>query len=475
MLLQNADEGLAPAQRRDLDRIHAIGQHLDRLVLDVLELGRSQLDQLRIDLKPLHIGDLLQEVALVGEQMATDKGLAWRLQAPPVLPPVLGDPGRLRQVLFNLIGNAVKFTVHGEVALLVSTNASEVLFAVSDTGLGIPTHDQALIFDEYRQSERTAARGYGGMGLGLAITRRLVELHGGRIELQSSGDEGGGATFSFTLPIAQDAFMGLNVLTKPLSPTSITHVLQQHGLMDEAGVAAPTILIVDDEPQMLRLHSQMVRRHLPQFDVVEASSGRQALERMRQEAPDLVLLDLMMPELDGFAVLAAMQAHVSLRSVPVIIMTAQVLHEDELLRLNRCVAGVLGKGIFSGDETAQQIDRALRNSKRVGAEPQRIARRTMAFIHEHYAERISRGHMARHIGVNERYLTHCFHQSVGVAPMEYLNRYRVNVAKGLLESEHKSIGDIALDTGFASSSQFSRVFRQHTGMSPTQYAHSRNR
>jgi AraC-like DNA-binding protein len=135
---------------------------------------------------------------------------------------------------------------------------------------------------------------------------------------------------------------------------------------------------------------------------------------------------------------------------------------------------VLGKGIFSGDETAQQIGLALQDSKRVGVEPQRIARRTMAYIHAHYAEHITRGHMARHIGVNERYLTHCFHQSVGVTPMEYLNRYRVNVAKGLLESEHMSIGEIALDTGFASSSQFSRVFRQHTGMSPTQYVRSRS-
>ena len=204
-LLETAENPSAAAlaqQKQDLQLIQAIGQHLDRLVLDVLDLGRSQLGQLRLEMKPLDLQGVLQEVTAAGEQMAPPKISPGAPTSRPSLPPVVADRARLQQILLNLISNATKFTLHGEVALLVAVRDQEVLFAVSDTGLGIPQGDQGIIFDEFRQSERTSARGYGGMGLGLAITRRLVELHGGTIGLLSSGEEGQGATFYFSLPIA---------------------------------------------------------------------------------------------------------------------------------------------------------------------------------------------------------------------------------------------------------------------------------
>ena len=137
----------------------------------------------------------------MGRQMAQDKRLAWRAEIPAQLPPIWGDRTRLRQVLLNLISNAVKFTAHGEVTLRAVADAHTITLSISDTGLGIPPGEQAAIFDEFRQSERTAARGYGGMGLGLAITRRLVELHDGTIRVQSDGREGYGSTFTITLPV----------------------------------------------------------------------------------------------------------------------------------------------------------------------------------------------------------------------------------------------------------------------------------
>ncbi len=582
MLLKDIDVGEShqPGRyRQHLESIHAVGQHLDRLVLDVLDLGRSQLGQLKIELKTLDLGALLREVALLGEQMAGERALKWRTKIPEALPAIRGDRTRLRQILLNLLNNAIKFTLYGEVALLVTVGDREVTIAVSDTGLGIPQSDQSTIFDEFQQSERTSARGYGGMGLGLAITRRLVELHGGQINLISSGEEGCGATFYFTLPISTDvadddvetekaesdeqilviaedcavaekligrltsngfcvrqvqieadndwqahvlaepcraiilncaptaewgmallrrlrghpikrnlpvifcdleleqdrgAFLDLDVASKPLGIESLVQMLQQHGL-DQSDLAAhsPVILVVDDEGETLRLHTHLLHDHLPHVKVVEARNGREALDLMLHRPPDLVLLDLMMPELDGFGVLEAMQMHATLRAIPVIIMTGHVLPEEIILRLDRCVASILSKGLFSVDETLAQIEATLARDKRPGKEPQRIARRTLAFLQANYSEPLTRGDIATHIGVSERYLTHCFRKEFGVTPMEYLNRYRVKIARQLLDTQHKSITEIGLEAGFSNSAHFSRVFHQHTGQSPREYLRSR--
>ena len=163
------------------EQIYASAQHLDRLIRDVLDLASSQVGQLKLACEALDPAALLREVAVMGRQMAEEKRLAWQADIPAQLPPVWGDRTRLRQVLLNLISNAVKFTAHGEVRLDAEAGAGMLTLSLSDTGLGIPAAEQAAIFDEFRQSERTAARGYGGIGLGLAITRRLVELHGGAI------------------------------------------------------------------------------------------------------------------------------------------------------------------------------------------------------------------------------------------------------------------------------------------------------
>jgi signal transduction histidine kinase/DNA-binding LacI/PurR family transcriptional regulator/DNA-binding response OmpR family regulator len=562
--------------REDLEVIHSTGQHLDRLVLDVLDLGRSQLGQLKINLKMVDLGDLLREVEQMGEMMARDKDLSWRAQIPSDIPPIKGDRTRLRQILLNLISNATKFTLYGEVSLLVTCGDREVTIAVSDTGLGIPLEDQKNIFDEFHQSERTAARGYGGMGLGLAITRKLVELHGGKINLISTGKEGSGTTFYFTLPVQlcdnpieeaneaeeivtdscvlvispsqrsaqqlvdyldrqgyrvnvaigpdsqwldralqnpcsaivitcdfesdwgwevmqrlksqpdkQDlpilfytlmdesdrgAFLDLNMMAKPFKADLVLHMIHQQGIFSGGDHnKIQTVLVVDDEVEFLRLHTQIIHDHLPNCRVMEAKNGQMALDVMHRIQPDLVLLDLMMPEMDGFGVLEAMQAQHSLRSIPVIVMTGQVLTEEMMLRLNRCVAGILNKGVFSVEETLNKIEHSLSRDKRLGSEPQRIARRTMVFIHKNYAEAVSRTDIAKSIGVNERYLTHCFRQEVGVTPMGYLNRYRVKVAVDLLDAGKKSITEIGLEVGFSSSAHFSRVFSQHMGVSPREY------
>jgi AraC-like DNA-binding protein len=267
----------------------------------------------------------------------------------------------------------------------------------------------------------------------------------------------------------QGTVLAMDYLAKPLGGEALAGALARQGIGAD-GKQAPTILVVDDEPAMRELHARVIRTALPAARVLVAEDGRAALRMMATARPHLVLLDLMMPELDGFGVLEAMRDDPQLRAVPVIVLTAQLLGRREMERLQRGVSAVLGKGLFAQDEVLAQVETALaRGGKRLGSEAQRVARRAMAYIHERYAEPVSREQMARDLNVNERYLTRCFGQETGLTPIAYLNRYRVAQARSLLDRGSLSVTEIALACGFSDSSYFGRVFQKEVGLSPTEY------
>ncbi len=227
--------------------------------------------------------------------------------------------------------------------------------------------------------------------------------------------------------------------------------------------------MVDDDPNTLDLHTRIIQSQAPGRRVLRARSGKEALDILAQERVDLVLLDLMMPELDGFGVLEAMRARPETRDIPVIVITGQVLTEADMERLNRGVATVMSKGLFSLDETLAHLEAALARRRRLSREAQALVRKAMAYMHSHYTTSISRQDVAQYVGMSEDYLTHCFRQELGMSPIAYLNRYRVLQAQRLLRETDKDITTIALEVGFASSSYFSRIFKRHAGVSPLVY------
>ena len=576
ILLQESDESDTPLPEpywKDVEQIYANAQLLGGLIGDVLDLASSDAGQLRLTNEFVDLSETLRLVAETGRQLASDKGLGWRADLSESGPWVWGDRTRLWQIVLNLVNNAIKFTAQGQVSLKLESGPDSVTVAVSDTGLGIPPEEQPLIFDEFRRSERSVARGYRGLGLGLAICKRLVDMHGGTIGVRSSGEEGAGSTFYFTLPTVQTpasevqlsampvlteetvlvltnrvgsgqrlhehldergfdvqtafidetpdwlsqlvvsppgaivvdvsatAYQGWGVLkaikghpktqhlpvlfcslspgggsvlefdylTKPIELADLTRALDQHWLALDADQDVKTILVVDDDLDTLEMHARIVQAHSPSHRVLRAQNGLEALDVLQRERIDLVLLDLMMPELDGFGVLEAMREKETTREIPVIVLTGQVLTERDMTRLNRGVATVLSKGLFSLDETLAHVDTALERSRKLSGEAQRLVRQAMAYIHEHYADSISRADLARHVALSDDYLTFCFRKELGVTPIAYLNRYRVSQAKNLLTDTYKSITEIALEVGFSDSGYFSRIFRREVGVSPEAY------
>ncbi|NTU63372.1 MAG: response regulator transcription factor, partial [Chloroflexi bacterium] len=261
----------------------------------------------------------------------------------------------------------------------------------------------------------------------------------------------------------------LDYLLKPIGITDLTQALDRHWLTDAGQPAGKTILIVDDDAHTVEMHARMVQSHSNAHRILTARHGREALELLQREHADLILLDIMMPELDGFGVLDALRADPATRDIPVIVVTGQVLTENDMAQLNRGVATVLDKGLFSVDETLAHIDAALTQKRKLKLEAQQLVRQAMAYLHEHYAQPISREDVARYVNMNEDYLTFCFRKEMGMTPIAYLNRYRINQAKQLLATRPLSITEVALEVGFYDHSYFSRVFRREVGMSPDAY------
>jgi signal transduction histidine kinase/DNA-binding LacI/PurR family transcriptional regulator/AraC-like DNA-binding protein len=578
--------------QEELARIHASAQHLDGLIRDVLDLASSQVGQLRLSREPLDLSQVMEVVTLIGEQMAQDKGLVWSAEIPERLPQIWGDRTRLRQVALNLVSNAFRFTSEGSVRLVVEADGDTITTSVSDSGLGVPPSEHEAIFDEFRQSDRTAARGYGGLGLGLSISSRLVELHGGTIGVTSSGVEGEGATFYFTLPtmssqhskavvepgnaksldsppivilteqpktsmdmtlsvyltergytvkhiridpstapsdtkhwlnqvlssppaslildmepasergwalmrlLKEDprthstpvlfysllkngdsgAMLALDYLTKPVSLSDLAELLERQGLASagsSAACAEPTCLIVDDEPDILATHTWLVQSQLPGSRLLQASNGREALALMTESPPDLVLLDLMMPEMNGFEVISAMQTYPDLCQIPVVVLTAKTLTSLELESLDQGAIKVLGKGLFSAEETLQHIETALRRTRAADPDTRNIVRQAIAYIHEHYMEPISRKEIASYVNLSSRHLDRCFCEEMDLTPIAYLNRFRLRQARRLLQDTSLSISHVATAVGFSDSGYFCRVFKRDIGVSPSDYRRNR--
>jgi YesN/AraC family two-component response regulator len=264
----------------------------------------------------------------------------------------------------------------------------------------------------------------------------------------------------------QGALLELDYLMKPLAPDQLTAVLEQQRDQDDASPAARTILVVDDDPDIRALHTRLIRQHQPQCRVLQAGNGREALALLEQERPNLVLLDLMMTDLDGFGVLAAMRERPALRDVPVVVLTAQTLTEDDMVRLNTGVAAILSKSLFTADEILHQIEATLGHQRKLGSAMQLVVRRAVAFIQAHYQEALTRDQLAEHLAISADHLTASFRQEMGVTPIAYLNRYRISRACGLLAETGRSITDIAIAVGFTDHPSFSRLFHREMGRTP---------
>jgi GAF domain-containing protein/CheY-like chemotaxis protein len=458
MMVTNAPRFGTEKAAEPLRRVHRAGTHLLGLINQVLDLSKIEAGKLELNPESINLVRLIDEVVGTARQLAEQNKNRLVIEVQDKLGMLTADPMRLRQVLLNLLSNACKFTKQGDIALRVRKVADGrgwIEFAVADTGIGMTAEQQAKLFEEFTQADSMTAQRYGGTGLGLAITRKLARMMGGDVTVESESGKGsvftvrlpaGGAISAsedtrphrgrcvlvidddatareliaehlkaegFSVAAAAGGLEGLK-LAKDLRPIAITldvmmpdldgwsvlAALRQdpelaeipvimvtildeqrraaslgavgyltkpidrerlRGLMGRFRASArPTrvLLVEDDADQRQRVGGWLEGQ---QWVVQEAANGREALAHLQTDQPDVILLDLMMPEMDGFAVVAALQKEPHWRDIPVIVITARDLDAQDRERLNSGVQSVLVKEAFRPGELVERIRRLARS------------------------------------------------------------------------------------------------------------------
>jgi GAF domain-containing protein/CheY-like chemotaxis protein/anti-sigma regulatory factor (Ser/Thr protein kinase) len=459
VMLRGIDGPLTDMQSTDLTSIYNSGQHLLGLINNMLDLSKIEAGKMELSIESVNLNDVAKTVMSTAIALVKDKAVKLEQDVPPDLPTVMADPTRVRQIILNLVSNAAKFTEKGIVRLRMVSTPKEVLISVTDSGIGIAADKLEHIFEEFTQVDASTTRKYGGTGLGLAISRSFVEMHKGRIWVES--EVGVGSTFTFTLPreqaeaevslptdleargagkklimcidddpgvitlykrylekqdyqvigitdptkaveearrllpyaitldvmmprkdgwdvladlkktpeisntpilvcsIVQDKTRGFSLgaadyLVKPITEDELRHALERIS----RDKTINKILVVDDEPSALMLLKRILESQ-PQYKVLDATGGAQALAIVQNEKPDLVLLDLMMPEVDGFAVLDNIKSNADTHDIPVIIVTAKEITAEDRERLNGNMTALYNKGMFTAEQLLNDIGEAL--------------------------------------------------------------------------------------------------------------------
>ncbi len=322
---------LSEEQRDYLQTAKVSADFLLQILNDVLDFSKIESGRLELDPIAFSVRESIEQTTRLLAVNAAEKGLTLRTNIDPDLPPrLVGDPVRLRQVLVNLVGNALKFTDRGLVAVSASVLSLEetgvvLQFAVSDTGIGIPAEKQQMIFEAFRQADGSTTRKFGGTGLGLAICRRLVEMMGGRIWVES--EVGSGSTFSFT---ASFAWPAKDTATEPGSLRNMMALMAG----EPSGEAPLRILLAEDNPVNQKLAVRLLEKRGHQVQV--AGTGREVLERLGVGVFDVILMDVQMPDMDGLEATRHIRASERLHGgrLPIIALTAHTMKGDR----ERCLA-----------------------------------------------------------------------------------------------------------------------------------------
>ncbi len=394
---------LSAEQRSYLATVKVSARALLDLVDDILDLSKIEAGKLELDRVELDVRETVGDAIKVLAVRASQKGLELACRISPAVPQIVrGDPGRLRQVVVNLVGNAIKFTEHGEVVLdadveLVDDDDVWIHFSVRDTGIGVPLEKREQIFAPFTQADTSTTRRFGGSGLGLAIATQLVEMMGGRLAVES--EVGRGSTFSFTARFERERHEPARA-----APPA--------GRVDLAGLS---VLVVDDNTTNRRILTEMLTNW--RMRPVATSGGAEALQKMKEahaagQPFGLLLSDGQMPEMDGFMLAEAVKRDPALRAVPMIILTSAGRPEDGARSRRLGIAAFLTKPVKQSellDAMAIAIAGIPSDAGTAGAtgaaahKPARSLRILLAEdnpVNQHVAKRIleKRGHRVTVVG-----------------------------------------------------------------------------
>ena len=487
-LQSEAHGSLSPAAHESVDLALRNSRRLLHLVNQLLDVAKLEAGELTLDRSPLDLGPWLASLALAFTPLAERRRTAFTVETPDEPVVVSADPDALEGVVANLLSNAFKFTpAGGSVALSLVAEGGVARLAVADTGPGVPADALPHLFERFYRVDESASDVQAGTGIGLALARDLVDLHGGTIDVEST--QGVGSRFVVALPLTDEAAAP----TPPVPARAVAYSVERAEAPGPDDVGDPdrtTVLVVDDNADVRRY----VRSHLEAtYRVVEAADGQEGVEVARERLPDCVVSDVMMPRLDGFGLVRALRADPATDFLPVILLTAKATEADKLGGLGEGADDYLVKP-FNVRELQARVENLIRQRQRLrlrfsgdgppggggpstvpvepaptlGADEAAFLDEVRAVIEANLAdEAFSVDALADAVAQSRSTLHRRLKAVAGTTPQAFIQEMRLARAAALLSERAGTVSEVAYGVGFKSVSHFSRAFGARYGVPPS--------
>lgn len=361
-LLQGNHGALTEEQRQDVTLAISSARRLSGLVGDILDFSKLKSKDIILKKQYINIFMLTDMVCKTFEHQIAKKSISLNNNIPPSFPLIYADENRFLQIMYNVVGNAVKFTDSGEITITAAIKEGYMHITVSDTGIGISKENLGIIFDAFEQADSSVSRNYDGTGLGLAITRSLVELHGGKVWVNSEPLKGSSFIFTFPLLEGENEVTPLNTFEQKInSETYIEDNIFKKKIENLNFDSDAKILVVDDEPINLQIMYNILS--MGKHEIICVQSGKQALDLiLGNEKFDLLILDIMMPQMSGFEVCRRVREIYTLTQLPILLVTAKNFPEDLVQGFEMGANDYLQKP-FNGKELVARVQTLLELKK----------------------------------------------------------------------------------------------------------------
>ncbi|MEM9834375.1 MAG: ATP-binding protein, partial [Bacteroidota bacterium] len=475
----------------ELGMMQRNAQRLLRLVNQLMDLSKLEVGGLQLDYQSADVYVFLREIAEGFLPLAQEKQLTYQISIPPQPYPARFDFDKLEKIVYNLLSNAIKFTpTQGTVIIhAVIQSTYQLHLSVSDTGLGIPQELQDKIFDRFYQVDDTNTRAFEGTGIGLALVKELVDLYGGTITLDSQENQG--TTFAVVLPLQP---VSEGSLEKPA--VTISHELPEADAEHEVEVpdetitsaseTKPLLLMVEDNPD-LRAYIYSNLKH--DFNCQQAVNGKEGLALATEQIPDIIITDVMMPEMDGVELTERLKNDERTSHIPVLMLTARDDTQTKRAGFQRGADQYLTKP-FEVEELHDRLKNLLEQrsrlkekySREIKLNPHEVTvndrdglflERSLRLVEENISDpEFGVEQLQREVGMSSTQLHRKLKALVDQSPGKFIRDIRLQRAAQLLEQNDSQVAEVAYNVGFNHLSYFAKCFKEKFGVSPSEYVKS---
>ena len=472
------------------------GRRLLRLINQLLDLSKLEVGKMSLQTSQSNLVQVLKEIASAHESSAKGKKIKFTLYFEVEELILFIDQEKIEKIFHNILSNAFKFTKeNGEVILhLRVENNLQAVISIKDTGIGIPSHELDKVFDRFYQVDSSQTRDYEGSGLGMAVAKELVELHHGTISVESR--EGIGSTFIVRLPLGKEHLRKEEIIDADdfITTKEDSQDLKEEGniVTAESGIEKttipsehlPVLLVVEDNADMRRYICKTLS---DQYQIIEAENGKTGVTLAKESVPDLIISDIMMPEMDGYKLCEIIKTNELTSHIPIILLTAKADRESKLTGLETGADDYLSKP-FDADELKLIVRNRIeerrkmreRFAKEITLEPRQIAitsfdekflTRVLDIVEKYIGEEnFSIDQLSREAGYSNMHFYRKIKALTGQTPSQFLRTIRLKRAAELLRKKSDNVTQIAYSVGFNSLSYFNKCFKEQFGVTPGQFA-----